>query len=235
MDIEILHLIEGAKRAEGLTVVIDVFRAFSTACYVIRNGAKEIIPVGDIRLAYQLKKENPNVILMGERGGKIQPGFDYGNSPSQIESVNFSGRTIIQTTSAGTQGFANAQKADALITGSFVNAGAIVSYIRFASPQKLSLVCMGSEAREPSEEDTLCAEYIRASLSGKKIDVEPILEQIRNCASARKFFDPAKQWAPRRDFDLCLNISHCGFVLRAEAFRDRLVTLKPVYTGNHPY
>ena len=79
MNIEILHLIEGAKKAEGLTVIIDVFRAFSTACYAVRNGAKEIIPVGDLKIAYQLKEENPNSVLIGERGGKIQPGFDFGN------------------------------------------------------------------------------------------------------------------------------------------------------------
>ena len=48
------------------------------------NDAVEIIPIGDIDLAYQLKNDNPDRILMGERNGKIQPGFDFGNSPSQI-------------------------------------------------------------------------------------------------------------------------------------------------------
>ena len=129
MQIDILDLIEGAKQARGLTVIIDVFRAFSTACYVVRNGASEIIPVGDVELAYQLKEENSDCVLMGERKGKILPGFDYGNSPTEIEAIDFSGKTIIQTTSAGTQGFANAKEADELISGSFVNAGAIVSYI----------------------------------------------------------------------------------------------------------
>ncbi len=48
MEIKILHLINGAKQAKGLAVIIDVFRAFSTACYVFGNGAKKIIPIGDI-------------------------------------------------------------------------------------------------------------------------------------------------------------------------------------------
>ena len=91
MNIKVLHLISGARLAEGLTVVIDVFRAFSTACYAINNGAREIIPVGDINRAYQLKAQNSDFILMGERGGKVQPGFDYGNSPTQIEAIDFSG------------------------------------------------------------------------------------------------------------------------------------------------
>lgn len=97
LNIEILHLIEGAKQARGLTVIIDVFRAFSTAGYAVRNGAVGIIPVGDVDLAYQLKEENPDYVLMGERKGKRLPGFDFGNSPTEIQSVDFAGKTIIQS------------------------------------------------------------------------------------------------------------------------------------------
>ena len=61
MKVEILYLTDGAKQARGLTVVIDVFRAFSTACYTFGNGAKKIIPLGNIDTAYTLKKENPEV------------------------------------------------------------------------------------------------------------------------------------------------------------------------------
>ena len=102
----------------------------------MRNGASEIIPVGDVELAYQLKEENSDCVLMGERKGKIQPGFDYGNSPTEIEAIDFSGKTIIQTTSAGTQGFANAKEADELISGSFVNAGAIVHILKRRHPRE---------------------------------------------------------------------------------------------------
>ena len=44
MNIEILQLIEGARKARGLTVIIDVFRAFSVECYAMAGGAKEILP-----------------------------------------------------------------------------------------------------------------------------------------------------------------------------------------------
>ncbi len=52
MKIKILQLLDGAKEATGLTVIIDVFRAFSTACYAYDNGAKKIIPVGEMTTAY---------------------------------------------------------------------------------------------------------------------------------------------------------------------------------------
>ena len=228
MHIEILHLIEGARQAKGLTVIIDVFRAFSTACYVVRNGAKEIIPVGDVDLAYQLKEENAEYVLIGERRGKMLPGFDYGNSPADIQSVDFSGKTIIQTTSAGTQGFANAKDADELISGSFVNAEAIVTYIKMKDPAQTSLVCMGTWAVTPNDEDTLCAEYIAGRLKNQKFDKKEIYRKLKDSKTARIFFDPAVTWAPQMDFDLCLNIGLCDFVLKAEKFKDDLLALRPV-------
>lgn len=49
MNIKILHMIEGAKQATGLAVIIDVFRAFTVEAYLMNNGAEKIIPVGDMR------------------------------------------------------------------------------------------------------------------------------------------------------------------------------------------
>jgi 2-phosphosulfolactate phosphatase len=232
MHIDILDLIEGARQARGLTVIIDVFRAFSTACYVVRNGARQIIPVGDVDLAYQLKEQNPNYVLMGERKGKKLPGFDYGNSPTEIQAIDFSGKTVIQTTSAGTQGFANAKEADELISGSLVNAESIVSYIKRKSPEKVSLVCMGTWAVRPAEEDTLCAEYIAGRLKGLKMDARRIYTQLRSSETARIFFDPEVGWAPETDFDLCLNIGLCDFVLKAETTEEDLLVLRPVGIKN---
>ena len=56
MKIEMLQLMEGARQARGLTVVIDVFRAFTVACYLSDQRAKEIISVGNIEIAYKLKE-----------------------------------------------------------------------------------------------------------------------------------------------------------------------------------
>lgn len=64
-EIKILELIEGAKQAQGLTVIIDVFRAFSVAAYAFGNGANRIIPVGDIALAYKIESGEPGVSVAG--------------------------------------------------------------------------------------------------------------------------------------------------------------------------
>ena len=40
MKIKIYHLIDGARQAEGLAVIIDVFRAFSMECWLYALGAE---------------------------------------------------------------------------------------------------------------------------------------------------------------------------------------------------
>lgn len=215
MQIQILHLLDGAKNARGLTVVIDVFRAFSTACYAFDSGVARIIPVASIETAYRLKEQNPGFILAGEREEKKPPGFDFGNSPALLlRAGDLSGKTLIHTTSSGTQGIEAAVHASEIITGSFVNAGAIVSYIKKQNPELVSLVCMGYACEYPADEDTLCAEYLKNELTGVSSDFSAMVKTIREGTGSR-FFDPGKQeWSPKDDFDLCLNLNRFNFVLK---------------------
>lgn len=216
MDIKILQLLDGAKAAEGLTVVIDVFRAFSLACYMADKNPETIIPVADINLAYNLKKDNPDYILVGERNERIPEGFDFGNSPTHLQPAVLTGKTIIHTTSAGTQGLVNALNATERITGSFVNAPAIVDYIRKKQPEKVSLVCMGYSMKHPTEEDTFCAEFIKGSLEGTPVNFNSMIETIKK-TSARRLFDPANQeFSPSSDFYFCTSLGKFDFVLKAE-------------------
>lgn len=214
MNIKILHLVEGAKKATGITVIIDVFRAFSMEAYLFSQGAEKVIPIGDADEAYKLKKENPEFILAGERGGKILPGFDTGNSPSQLMDVDVSGKTVVHTTSAGTQGTANAQGADEILGGSLVNARAIARYIKEKNPEEVSLVCMGYAALQETEEDTLCAEYIKSILEEKPFDMKSGIALLKKTSGA-KFFDPKQNDVfPEKDFELCTRVDCFDFVVR---------------------
>lgn len=216
MNVRILHMVEGAREATGVAVIIDVFRAFTVEAYLMNNGADRVIPVGDMQIAYDYKKENRDVILVGERHGKILPGFDYGNSPSQLEHEFFDGKTIVHTTSAGTQGIANAINADVILTGSLVNAKAIVDYIKKNNYQDVSLVCMGLEAISQTEEDNLCAYYIKSLLEDNPIELADEIEKLK-VTSGAKFFDKEQQDVfPEKDFYLSTEINKFNFVLKLE-------------------
>jgi 2-phosphosulfolactate phosphatase len=216
MRIEILELLTGAEQARGLAVIIDVLRACSTACFVAAGGAERIIPLADLEEAYALKRKHPAYILMGEREGRIQPGFDFGNSPAAVKDVDFSGAVVVQTTSAGTRGLEKAAAgAGEIITGSFVNARAVIDYIRRRDPPRVSLVCMGNSGLSSAAEDVCCAEYIRNGLEGRPSDFAAMVARIR-AESGRRFFDPAlAEIYPQEDFRLCMELDRFAFVLRA--------------------
>jgi 2-phosphosulfolactate phosphatase len=225
MKIEILHLVEGAKNADGLVVVIDVFRAFSLTAYAFNAGVEAIIPVETVEKALEIKNQNPDFLLVGERHEKKVPGFDFGNSPTHILNADLEGKTLVHTTSAGTRGLVNAMHAEEVITGAFVNAGAIINYIRKKQAPRISLVCMGYAASHPVEEDNFCAEYIKNKLSGITTNFDNMVKVIRE-TSGQRFFDKTKQsFSPSSDFDLCLNLNHIDLVLKAEK-KDDLIFLR---------
>ena len=85
-----------------------------------------------------------------------------GNSPSQIENIDFLGKTVVHTTSCGTQGIVSAINAREIITGSLVNTTAIVEYIKSSKIDDISLVSLARPGEEPFEEDELCAKYIKS-------------------------------------------------------------------------
>ena len=144
------------------------------------------------------------------------PGFDYGNSPSQIENIDFSGKTIVHTTSAGTQGIANASNADVILTGSLVNAKAIANYIKQNNYNDISLVCMGLETKSQTEEDNLCAYYIKSLLENKPMDLTEEIEKLKY-TSGSKFFDVNQQDVfPEKDFFLSTEVDKFNFVLKLE-------------------
>jgi len=214
IDIRRLSLVEGAGQARGLAVVIDVFRAFTTAAYVMANGAERIIPVGTVDEAFQMKRADPGVILMGERDGNQVKGFDYGNSPHEIRDVDFTGRTVVQTTSAGTRGLMLAGNADVILPGSFVMADAIVEYIRAQGPEVVSLVAMGWGGMEKAPEDELLAEYIEMKLRGEEPDFEAMKEEIRAHPEGAKFFDEEQPAFVEGDFHAAMDINRFSFCLR---------------------
>ena len=228
MEVRVLQMLEGARAAEGLTVVIDVFRAFSLEAYLLAWGAERVIPVGDEALARCIKAENPDVLLVGERGGKRLEGFDGGNSPSELQHIDVRGKTVVHTTSAGTQGIANATCADRILGGALVNAAATAKYIKESGARVASLVAMGLAGKEPTEEDDLCAAYIKSRIEGSPISLDGARELFMRTSGA-KFFDPAQSEVfPTEDFEMCVKADIFDFVMELVCEGDSLPYMRRV-------
>jgi 2-phosphosulfolactate phosphatase len=228
MKIEILEFIEGARKACGVTVIIDVFRAFSVACYAFDAGAVRLIVTSEVQKAFDLRVIYKNAVLTGERGERKIEGFDYGNSPTEILKADLTGKTVIQTTTAGTCGLINAVSSEVLLTGSFVNAGAVAKYINSLKPDQVSLVAMGYRSTTPAEEDLICAEMIRCRLTGKDQSFEKRLSDLRFSTGSR-FFDSANiGYSPPTDYFLCTMVDKFSFVLKGERRPDGNIDLMKI-------
>ncbi len=216
MRVEVVDFVAGAEAARGLAIVIDVFRAFSFAPYAAACGAR-LLPVAGVGEALALRAAHDGWLVAGERNARPQPGFDFGNSPHHIRQADVAGRTLVHTTHSGTQGLVRCVRAEEVLTGSLVNAAAVVRYVRQRQPAEVTIVRMGYQARERCAEDDACAAILAARLEGGAVDETALIAALEHSPAAAKFRDPAATYAPLEDLALCLALDRFDFVLRRRA------------------
>ncbi len=214
---EILRATLGSgKDATDLAVVIDVLRAFTTAAYIFNAGTEEIFLVSGVQEAFDLRQNIPECLLSGEVDGYKIPGFDLGNSPSEITGKNFTGKRVIQRTSAGTQGVIRASNAQTVLTAALTNLSATVRYIKKLSPRKVTLIQTGLfPERGAGDEDVACADAIEAMLSGRALDLDHITRRVRFSFSGLHF-DGTRLDFPPKDLDLALKFDLFNFAMVVE-------------------
>jgi 2-phosphosulfolactate phosphatase len=214
--VSIHSLLEGATRATGAVAIIDVFRAFTTAAVVLANGAARIIMVATVEEALALRAGRIGDICMGEVSGKPPAEFDFGNSPFEVSTVDFSGKTVIQRTSAGTQGIVAARRADRLYAASLVTASATVQAMLVQSPEHVALVAMGDNGITRTDEDEVCAIHLRNRLEGRPSDRRAVQRLILAGGEVARFHDPARPHLHAEDVDIALDIDRHDFAIRVE-------------------
>jgi 2-phosphosulfolactate phosphatase len=145
--------------------------------------------------------------------GEAPDGFDFGNSPFEISTVDFLGKIIIQRTSSGTQGIVAAGRAERPYAASLVTAEATVRAILSDSLQQICLVAMGDNGLKRSDEDELCAIYMRNRLEGRPGDGDAIRRLILAGGEVGRFHDPARSYLHPEDVDIALDIDRYDFAV----------------------
>lgn len=232
MEITRGSLLAGAQAAKGLSVVIDVFRAFTCAPLLFSLGVERGILVSTPEEAIALKKENDALVLVGEVDGAPIQGFDFGNSPSQIlkhDPSFFMGKTIVQRTSSGVQGALSAiENSEEVLLGSFALAGSTAKYILQKKPAHVSLLAMGWNLETIAPEDEWCAAYLAHLLGKGDYNHVEALREIIFHDQAQKFLQRKKPHFPPEDPLLCLQRDVYDFVLLAEREAGAVVVRKMV-------
>jgi 2-phosphosulfolactate phosphatase len=225
MQIHLLSLLEGARRAAGTTVVIDVYRAFTTAAVVLQRGAARLLLTDTPEKALELRRTGVGDLCLGEVSGIKVPGFDFGNSPVELSKADVHGKTLIQSTSAGTRGVVAADNAEVLYAAALVNAEATVRAVLSERPARVSLVAMGSDGTQRSDEDEQCALYLRNRLRARRPDPAAVRSLVLAAHDSAKFDDPQRPHFDPRDRDMALQIDSIPIAIRIGREGDLLVAV----------
>lgn len=162
---------DGAFRGKT-AVVIDVLRANTSIAYAQSHGAEKLIPTASIESATRLAAtlDRGSTLLCGEREGRRIDGFDLGNSPREFTRENVAGKTLIMTTTNGTDTIVSLEGAREIVVCSFVNLTAVARYLR--EEPEVFVSCSGREGRF-SIEDAVCAGHLVARL--RELGVDPLV------------------------------------------------------------
>ncbi|MFN9752202.1 MAG: 2-phosphosulfolactate phosphatase [Planctomycetota bacterium] len=163
ISVALLPKLTDPQSVAGQTVVVtDVLRATTTIISALSNGLRQVIPTPTIPLALELKEQlGPDVILGGERGGVIIPGFHQGNSPREFTPQLVRGRDLVLCTTNGTVAMEACRGAERVLIGALVNLSAIVAELQTAA--RAMVICAGTDGKVTSE-DSLFAGAVVARL-----------------------------------------------------------------------
>ena len=226
MEIRLGSQVRDAREAEGTVIIIDVFRAFTTAAIAFDKGVCEITLLAEAEDALALHRKGVGDFLMGEVDGKRPDGFDFGNSPYEVSQADLKGKTLVQSTRAGTVGVAAAAKADTIYLGSFVVAQATVDAILKDNPSLVSIIAMGDQGIVRSDEDEHCGIYLRNLLEGRRPDPAALQSLIMQGGATQKFFDDTQPQYHPKDVELALQVNKYTFAMKVSREDGQLVARK---------
>ncbi|NOU19881.1 MAG: 2-phosphosulfolactate phosphatase [Bacteroidales bacterium] len=147
-----------------IVVVVDVLRATSVICTMFHNGVKEIIPVRSVDEAQRYKEQG--FMVVAERDGKKLDFADFGNSPFYFIKEVVSGKTIVYSTTNGTNAITIGKEADQVIIGSFLNISAVTNYL-LGQGKDVIILCSGWKGKFCIE-DSLLAGLLSKNLLDNK-------------------------------------------------------------------
>ncbi len=218
-------LLDECHQLEGVVVVIDVIKAFTTAAIAFQRDVEKMVLVAEVEEARRQQEAMPEAWLIGEDRGEPLLGFQLDNSPVQMMTAEIAGKTLIFRSSSGTQGVVRAAKASTILAASFLNAEATLERIRQLKPLQVSFVITGH--LHGGEEDAALADYLEHRLCGERVDAAPYLERVRH-SPLGKLFASGDYWYRRKeDMEASCQLDRVQFAM--EVFREGgQLVLRPV-------
>lgn len=211
----------GVVGVEGPVVVVDVIRAFSTAAYAFGSGARCIYLVASVDEALAFKRAHAGSVAMGEDRGLRPEGFDLPNSPAMAAAFDMDGRTVVQRTSAGTQGVVAASSATRLWCASLVCASATAAAVEAADLGAPAYVITGwfaDRPDRPGSDDKLTAEHIESIRLAVPTDQAEVAQRVADSDEASRTLALGPAHCHPDDISLAVDVDRFPFAM--EVTRD---------------
>jgi 2-phosphosulfolactate phosphatase len=160
------HQADELALRERTVVMIDVLRSSTTIAAALASGAKQVIPATSVESAVKISGNlfGDVFLLGGERHGKVIPGFTLGNSPLEYTEERVRGKSIIFSSSNGTQALARGRYARTLLVCGFVNVSAVAAVLQAAGGD-VTILCAGNDGHIALE-DAVCAGMLMQRVAG---------------------------------------------------------------------
>ena len=207
-------------------MVVDTFRAFTTAAHLLAAGVAYLFLAADLDEARALARRE-DALLCGEDGGRKPADFDLGNSPTEVEAAasRLVGSRVVQRSTSGTRSVLAALDAGAspVWAASLVVARATARHL--TGLERVTIVAAGDGGVDPAPEDDLTGDRIVAALTGAP---PPDAGVLRDAETARRLL--AVPWAHPGDLERCLEVDRFDFAMEV-VDEGGVARLRAVYAG----
>jgi len=149
-------------------IVVDVLRATSTICQALASGYERVLCCAEVEEARELAQSEGPAKLAGERRLEHIEGFDFGNSPSELDGEPAAETLILSTTNGTRLLVAAAERFERVYVGSLLNLDAVAAAAR-ESGEDVAVLCAGVLG-ELALDDAYCAGRIAEALGGEPAD-----------------------------------------------------------------
>ena len=212
MNINIRNSFDPEFINSDISVVIDIFRASTTICYILNQVPKIVLGVNSLDNASKWINDGYQLVSEVYDGG-----FD--NSPSQMLGANLDELSIVHKSSNLTNAVFSKKTTKSMLVCGFVNISEVYKKIIEFNANSVEIIMGGHfKWKEDAVEDLSCAKMLEKLLldgvKGEMLFQDKIDDKVNN----NKNEIGVKYSSLKHDLDLCLEVDRLKVVPSVNKF-----------------
>ncbi len=194
-------------------LIVDIFRASTSICSAMQNGAEKIVTVADLQEAKEMK--NKGYTVVAERNAKRCDFADFGNSPLEFQNIKKVSEQLVFTTTNCTVAIEKAKEyTNNILIGAFSNISSIVQYC-LEKQTKIVILCAGWTGRICVEDMIFAGAFTERFMQKNEIEKMSDSTQIaldiwkENKNNLQNYLATTEHYKRLEKNDLLKDINYC--------------------------